>query len=277
MADPVWVDGVTPQNAVNMNKLQTRDEKGQPSGYSSLDGTGKVPLAQLPPVGADLVYDGDYPATSPYTDGDIVVYNGIAYLCVVPTSAAPVPWPGGPVPVPPYPTPAYGTSLPASPTDGQQAILVDSITAPTWSWLFRYNAGSTNANKWEFLGGPPIESGPQGSCTCTTASTWVDASGGPAITVPRSGVYKLYAEFSASLSVTGITDIYGRVVFSTSGNFQMDNQDWSSQYQTHHVAQQMGQAALVAGETSKMQAMVGQSNSCNFRYFCTRIIPVRVS
>jgi hypothetical protein len=42
--------------------------------------------------GADLVYNGDYPANTPYTDGDIVVQNGIPYLCVQPTSAAPVPW-----------------------------------------------------------------------------------------------------------------------------------------------------------------------------------------
>jgi hypothetical protein len=38
------------------------------------------------------VYNGDYPANTPYTDGDIVVQNGIPYLCVQPTSSAPVPW-----------------------------------------------------------------------------------------------------------------------------------------------------------------------------------------
>lgn len=35
--DPVWVDGSTPLNSVNMTKLQTRDEKGAPSGYVGLD------------------------------------------------------------------------------------------------------------------------------------------------------------------------------------------------------------------------------------------------
>jgi len=42
--------------------------------------------------GADLVYNGEYPAATPYTDGDIVIKDGIPYLCVRPTSAAPVPW-----------------------------------------------------------------------------------------------------------------------------------------------------------------------------------------
>ena len=34
-------------------------KKAQPNGYASLDSGGKVPFAQLPPVGADLVYNGD--------------------------------------------------------------------------------------------------------------------------------------------------------------------------------------------------------------------------
>src|SRR4029077_1979087 len=51
---------------------------------------------------------------------------------------------------------AYGTTLPASPTDGQEAVLVDSVTNPTYQWRFRYNAGSSSAYKWEFVGGPQI-------------------------------------------------------------------------------------------------------------------------
>jgi hypothetical protein len=47
MPDPVWVDNVTPLNAGNMTKLQTRDEKGAVNGYASLDAGGKVPAAQL--------------------------------------------------------------------------------------------------------------------------------------------------------------------------------------------------------------------------------------
>jgi hypothetical protein len=42
MADPVWVDGVTPVNAVNMTKLQTRDEKDMPSGYVGIDPSSNI-------------------------------------------------------------------------------------------------------------------------------------------------------------------------------------------------------------------------------------------
>lgn len=104
MADPVFVDNVTPLNAVNMNKLQTRDEKAVANGYPSLDATGKVPVAQLPPSagGADLTYEGDYvPATS-YQDGDVVVKDGVAFMAVGgPTTDVPdtAPWGQASVPV----------------------------------------------------------------------------------------------------------------------------------------------------------------------------------
>ena len=42
--------------------------------------------------GADLVYNGAFPANTPYTDGDIVISDGVAYMCVRPTSATPTPW-----------------------------------------------------------------------------------------------------------------------------------------------------------------------------------------
>jgi hypothetical protein len=42
--------------------------------------------------GIDLRYWGDY-APGSYTDGDVVVYNGVPYICVRPTTATPSPWP----------------------------------------------------------------------------------------------------------------------------------------------------------------------------------------
>jgi len=49
-----------------------------------------------------------------------------------------------------------GTSLPANPFDGQEFVLVDSLTNAAWAWKFRYNAGHTGTSyKWEFVGGAP--------------------------------------------------------------------------------------------------------------------------
>lgn len=45
----VYVDGTTPLNAVHMNALQQRVEKGVANGYASLNSSALVPVAQLPP------------------------------------------------------------------------------------------------------------------------------------------------------------------------------------------------------------------------------------
>jgi hypothetical protein len=63
MADPVWVDGVTPVSAANMTKLQTRDEKGLPNGYVPLDNAGNVALNDPAGGGGSIftVLAGGYP------------------------------------------------------------------------------------------------------------------------------------------------------------------------------------------------------------------------
>jgi hypothetical protein len=137
----------------------------------------------------DLRYDGSFVAGS-YSDGDIVIgSDGIAYLAVKPTTAAPTPWPGGPPPTPPYPLPAYGTTLPSAPTDGQEAILVDTVTAPTYQWRFRYNAGNTGAYKWEFTGGAAILIAGSNFTTPKGPTGWLDGNG-PSFTLPRAGLYE---------------------------------------------------------------------------------------
>jgi len=81
---------------------------------------------------------------------------------------------------------SYGTTLPGSPVDGQEAILVDSITNPSYQWRFRYNAGSTSTYKWEFIGGTDLFAETQGTDT-STAGTPANLTNGPSITLPRAG------------------------------------------------------------------------------------------
>lgn len=150
MADPVWIDGSTPLNAVNMNKLQTRDEKTVANGYPSLDSTGKVPQAQLP----------------------IAALN----------------WEDTGVTTPAYSGPSYATTLPASPVNGQEAVLVNSTTAPLYQWRFRYNTANSSAYKWEFIGGSHYTVSNFNIGTLSTASTWI--AGSPGLVVPRTGTYQ---------------------------------------------------------------------------------------
>jgi len=85
--------------------------------------------------------------------------------------------------------PTYATTLPASPADGQQAILVDSTTSPTYQWLFRYNAGSSQTDKWEFIGGTPAIAKVDTSETTASAFPVNLTTTGPTITVARAGQY----------------------------------------------------------------------------------------
>ena len=83
----------------------------------------------------------------------------------------------------------YGTTLPAAPYDKQLAILVDSITVPTYQWMFRYNSGSSNTDKWEFIGGPPGQHAVTAS-ESTASTTYVNlTTTGPTFTIPRAGKY----------------------------------------------------------------------------------------
>jgi hypothetical protein len=84
----------------------------------------------------------------------------------------------------------YGTSLPASPFDGQEAILVNTVTNPAYQWRFRYNAGSSSAYKWEFVGGSPALTA-QGAAhsNINTGGSWVNLANMAAWTVPRAGEY----------------------------------------------------------------------------------------
>lgn len=108
-----------------------------------------------------------------------------------------VPGPSGLVP----PT-AIGTVLPASPVDGQEFILTDSLTAPTYTWHLRYMAAKAS-NRWVFVGGAPgfsqvdaLES--PGSTTYVNLATL-----GPQFQIPVAGDYLVEIGFSEQTSTTG--------------------------------------------------------------------------
>jgi hypothetical protein len=88
---------------------------------------------------------------------------------------------------------AYGTTLPGSPVDGQEAILVDSTTNPSYQWRFRYNAGSTSAYKWESVGGSDLSLASTTDASNTIDNTW-EAAATPTWTIPRSGEYLCSAQ-----------------------------------------------------------------------------------
>lgn len=136
---------------------------------------------------------------------------------------------GSKVPLANLPIIPVVTALPGSPTDGQEVILVDSLTVPTYAWRFRYVSGITDANKWLYCGGDPafIEITNQDA---TTSATFIAlANAGPVFAIPRAGIYDVEIGFMAykpsgngsilvmsyDIGATGAVDADG--VFATNG------------------------------------------------------------
>ena len=132
---------------------------------------------------AQVDYEGPWAAGTAYAPGDVVTYAGVTYLAVNPSTGQ-------------TPPSAFGTNipvvtaLPGGPVDGQEVILVDSLTLPTYQWRMRYMASITDANKWVYVGGAPLSTSIVTDLS-TGSTTYVDISGAPSLSVPRAGIYQV--------------------------------------------------------------------------------------
>lgn len=250
--------------------------------------------------GASITYRGDYSAATTYHDGDYVVGpDGVTYQCVKEgtVGVTPAPWSSG---LWAYPTPVingqwikgvggsavwapitpadvanipYGTSLPASPYDGQEAILVKSLnsaTDPPYHWRFRYNAGSSRTEKWEFIGGTS-------AYLVAAQGQWVGMTPGwsvynPAFVAPRSGVYDV--EFGGQFQ--GNLNSLIQFGINPSGGGSPTG-SWCAAGGTAYVTHQKGRTGVVAQGGSIQPYLYAGDTSCQFANFYAFFIPVRVS
>jgi hypothetical protein len=210
-----WVDNVTPVDAARMDHIeagidlnrdaiidhetrldaveadlptkQETSEKGAANGYTPLGADTKVPAIYLPTSGGAIDYENAWVAGTAYQPGDVVIHNGIEYLAVNPsTGQTPPPSPAvaGATVIP------LVTTLPASPFDGQEVDLTDSLLTPSWVWRFRYVAAAPT-NKWKFVGGMPrvVEVVTSEASPLTTFADW--PTPGPIWTPPLAGEYEI--------------------------------------------------------------------------------------
>lgn len=122
---------------------------------------------------------------------------------------------------------AVTAGLPASPSDGDRVVLVDSVSAPTYSWMLQYIAAKAT-NKWQFLGGAAWWSeitADQSTSTSTYGNNL--ATVGPTFTAPVAGSYSLtygaacsnsWTPYS-SPSINGSTPLDDDAVFGSGGKF----------------------------------------------------------
>jgi hypothetical protein len=93
---------------------------------------------------------------------------------------------------------AAGTTLPATPTDGQEFYLFGDAGGNA-IWHLRYRTGSA---KWEFVGGSPL-AGYDGSTITFNTSGAVVGGYTPTLTVPRAGVYRVNLKADLLPTVAG--------------------------------------------------------------------------
>jgi len=118
---------------------------------------------------------------------------------------------------------------PAAPLDGQ--LWRDS----SMGWLFRYNAGSASASKWEFIGGPPARAFNQTGVGGLTSQAYTSLGAASRLTVPRAGDYywwlsavvtgSVLGAFTYIAAATGATpaqDALSVVFFAATANTQGD-------------------------------------------------------
>jgi hypothetical protein len=91
---------------------------------------------------------------------------------------------------------------PAAPSDGDIWIAYN-VDANGTVWQFRYNAGSSSAYKWEFIGGPSARVAILTNENTTTTGAWVDlATVGPSFVVARGGDYLCEYFMDSSHTIT---------------------------------------------------------------------------
>lgn len=86
--------------------------------------------------------------------------------------------------------PTYQTSLPGSPTDGDEIYYAADATNGV-IWHLRYRSASASAYKWEYIGGGPLYSENSAGITVTSTSYVAAGSADPAVTVPLAGDYDI--------------------------------------------------------------------------------------
>jgi len=167
-----------------------------------------------------------------------------------------------------------GTSLPASPVDGQEAILTDSLTAPTYAWRFKYVNGISDAYKWVFIGGSPL-SVSVAAAESTASTTFVSLTTvGPTVTVPRNGYWDI--DLSAMALSSGAS--YQYMTYDTGATAGTATDSAGSYAGTSYISMHRTQRKLLTGTpTSLVGKYRVDAGTGTFQQRTIRITPVRVS
>ena len=168
---------------------------------------------------------------------------------------------------------SYGTQLPASPVDGQEAILVDSVTNPSYQWRFRYNAASTGTYKWEFVGGTTAHV--EASAAVVVPNSGWNVVAAPTFTLPRAGTYL----FTGWVDWTNVTAAVGMWLAPAIGAGTVGGgaMTYLPAGQNMGGIPSTGQTTQPAGAVANLMVWAGVANTITLQRRMLQIQPWRVS
>lgn len=173
-------------------------------------------------------------------------------------------------------SPAVVTSLPLSPTDGQECYyLADSANGIVFH--LKYRAASSSPYKWEVVGGGTLYSAIATDQPRTAAAGYTDlATVGPSIVLPLAGDY----EYDASCNGYNASQATVAFVISSPPGTQApeDIAMFGNMASGQGISLSVNGKLLAqpAGREVRMQYYIGGSIAGNFRYRKLAIRPVRV-
>lgn len=164
----------------------------------------------------------------------------------------------------------YGTSLPGSPTNGQEFILVDSLTNPTYQWRFRYNGNSLATHKWEFVGGAAVVARTADQSLSPIPVTYTDLPSAVSITVPVAGVYEV-SWGATALAQSGGGTFLVSIKFGSATTSDLDSLGTANSGEIYRSP------TLSASDVVKLQWKYNNSSIGTVRQPSIRLIPIRVA
>jgi hypothetical protein len=172
---------------------------------------------------------------------------------------------------------ARGAAPPGAPTDGDFWLFpVDAANGV--NWLFRYNAGSASANKWEALPGVPVLVEDAVFRSVGGPAAYADLTGAPSFTLTRAGDYIIEDGMRAYYSVggpgpssqyQGIKIGAAATIDSLVDNQQAAGERWKNTSRAHRLS-------AVAGDLVKLQNKTDGAVTAQFGERWLKILPVRV-
>lgn len=174
-------------------------------------------------------------------------------------------------------SPSVVTSLPGSPTDGEEVYYKVGTGDTATLWHLRYDSSITDAHKWRVLGCQDIHAEVV-TDESTSSSTYGDLTTvGPSVTVPLAGVYEVQFGAGCYSTVNG-TDATASV--SLGGSTPSDNDairhrgiSTSSQLSVSSPSRILARETLAAGDTVVMKYHAG--NVAGAGHFFNRWLTVR--